>query len=77
MGVLMEGLSTMIEMEREYGKTTEGDTLIKNVIDEVVGLLPDPFSINLFGFELVLSNIGTCFHNIQGHIKTYLNPVIP
>jgi len=77
MGVLMDGFSTMIEMERQYGKTTQGDAMIKSVMDEVVGLLPDPFPIGLFGIELALSKISTCLHNIQGHIKTYVNFVAP
>jgi len=77
MGVLMDSFNAMIEMERQYGNTTQGDTMIKGVMDEVVGILPDPFPIGLFGIKLDLSKISTCFHNIQGHIKTYVNFVTP
>ena len=77
MGMLVEGFNALVEMERQYGNEPGGSTMLDGVISEVVGILPDPFPLGIFGLELAHTKINALVTGIRAHIKAYLNPVVP
>ena len=72
MGMLMDGFNTLVEMERQYGDTPEGVVLLDGVVSEVIGVLPNPFPLGLFGIELAHTSLNTLVGNVRGLIRTYL-----
>ncbi len=72
MGMLMDGFNTLVEMERQYGDTPEGVTLLDGVVSEVIGVLPNPFPLGLFNIELAHTSLNTLVGNIRSLIRTYL-----
>ena len=77
MGVLVEGINSVIALEEQHGGTVEGDQMIEGIKEEVISLFPFPIVVDILGV-IQIDVDETLFRQkvdaIHGHIKTYARP---
>jgi len=74
MGLIRDGLTDLIEFEKEYGSTPEGIVLIDGMVTDALNLLPWPFQIKLsfVSFELDRTKMETFITSLLAKVRTYI-----
>ncbi len=74
MGILIEGFNGLVEIEKQYGDTTEGVVLIDGVLSDTLDLITWPFRIDFINLSMDRAKVDTFVAAIRVRIQTYLNP---
>ena len=74
MGILMEGFNGLVEIEKQYGDTTEGGVLIDGVLSDTLDLITWPFRVDFINLDVDRAKMDTFIEAIRARIQTYLNP---
>ena len=74
---VITGLDALITLERKYGTTDAGRTMIDGITSDLLDVVPYPFQISFINLSLDREKMGALVTGIQGHIRTYVSETPP